>query len=98
MNDRDPDKPNTEQGLYRKFDVIRTDGSDQPGGKHEGCEYFVLDVTHDPHARAAIIGYARSLRDAGTHPELLQDIVDRWVSIDIAGLTPGKEGSDHGQR
>lgn len=47
-------------GLYRKFDVSRTDRSGGPGGKHEGCEYFVLDLTHDPHARRAAFAYADS--------------------------------------
>lgn len=35
------------KGLYGKFAVQRMDGSDQPGGKHHGCEYFVLDLSHD---------------------------------------------------
>lgn len=43
-----------------KYNVSRTDGSDQPGGKHHGCEHFVLDVTHDLHARRALLAYATS--------------------------------------
>lgn len=88
MRDRDQNKPNTEQGLYRKFDVRRTDGSDQPGGKHEGCEYFVLDLTHDPHAKAAAAVYADSVE--ATHPMLAADMREQY------GL-PSK-GADHGQR
>lgn len=47
-------------GLYNKFNVTRTDGSSEPGGKHERCEYFVLDVTHDKHSHAALLAYADS--------------------------------------
>lgn len=52
---RDASRSDTEQGLFQKFEVRRTDGSSEPGGKHEGCEYFVLDVDHDPHAEAALL-------------------------------------------
>lgn len=76
LPERDPSKPNTEQGLYRKFDVRRTDGSDQPGGKHDGCEYFVLDVTHDPHARPALAAYRDSV--AATHPDLARDMGEQY--------------------
>jgi len=48
------------QGLYAKFNVTRMDGSDAPGGKHHGCQYFVLDVTHDHHALSALLAYADS--------------------------------------
>lgn len=41
-------------GLYRKFIVTRTDGKSAPGQKHDGCDYFVLDLTHDPHAAPAL--------------------------------------------
>ena len=49
-----------QRGVYGKFQVTRTDGQSEPGQKHENCEYFVLDLTHDPHALAAIQAYARS--------------------------------------
>jgi hypothetical protein len=47
-------------GVYHKFNVSRTDGSDKPGGKHDGCEYFVLDLTHDPFAKIAAAAYANA--------------------------------------
>lgn len=50
------------RGLYNKFNVTRIDGSSDPGGKHDGCEYFVLDLTHDKHAKAALLAYAKSCR------------------------------------
>ena len=46
------------RGLYHKFNVTRADGSSEPGGKHDGCDYFVIDLTHDPFARLAILAYA----------------------------------------
>ncbi len=42
------------KGIYRKFYVERTDGQSKPGGKHADCEYFVLDLDHDPFAAVAI--------------------------------------------
>ncbi len=59
-------------GLYRKFEVRRTDGTDAPGGKHEDCTYFVLDATHDRHAKAALIAYAESC--AQEYPVLSRDV------------------------
>ncbi|MDN7848086.1 hypothetical protein [Burkholderia seminalis] len=77
LTDRDTSKTNAEQGLYRKFDVRRIDGSHQPGGKHHDCEYFVLDITHDQHARAALRAYADAC--ASTHPELSADLIARYA-------------------
>ncbi|WP_185734200.1 hypothetical protein [Burkholderia stagnalis] len=77
LTERDPRKTNADQGLYRKFDVRRVDGSDQAGGKHRDCEYFVLDVTNDQHARAALRAYATAC--APTHPDLSADLVARYA-------------------
>lgn len=76
LPERDHAKTNAEQGLYRKFSVTRTDGSSEPGGKHHGCEYFVLDVTHDPHAHAALAAYAAAVE--ATHPALAADMRDHY--------------------
>ena len=62
----------TKTGLYRKFDVRRTDGSDAPNRKHDGCSYFVLDLTHDQHAIPALRAYAKSCRVE--YPVLAQDL------------------------
>lgn len=51
MGDRD-------RGIHDKFIVRRTDESDLPGGRHHGCRYFVLDVTHDKYAVPALLAYA----------------------------------------
>jgi hypothetical protein len=71
MNTNNADK---NQGLYNKFTVSRTDGTDLPGQKHAGCKYFVLDLTHDPHAIPAIRAYADSCRV--NFPALAKDIYD----------------------
>ncbi|WP_454691185.1 hypothetical protein [Achromobacter aloeverae] len=74
--ERDTSKTGTEQGIFRKFDVCRTDGSDAPGGKHHGCRYFVLDVDHDAYAAAALGAYADACE--ATHPALACDLREKW--------------------
>ena len=70
------------RGLYSKFEVCRTDGSSEPGGKHHGCEYFVLDLTHDKHAAAALRAYAASC--ATEYPLLSADLLAGIVARDQA--------------
>lgn len=82
LPERDTTRPAERQGLFRKFDVRRTDGSDTPGGKHDGCEYFVLDVTHDAHAKAALAAYASAVE--ATHPALASDMRDRYALSALA--------------
>lgn len=53
------------RGLYEKFHIERTDGSSTPGGKHDGCQYFVLDLTHDPIAPLALLEYATHAEQRG---------------------------------
>ena len=43
-------------GLFDKYQVARRDGT------HSECAYFVLDVTHDPAARVALLYYARAIQ------------------------------------
>ena len=83
MNVNDVEKTT---GLYHKFDVTRTDGSSGPGGKHEHCRYFVLDLDHDPHAPAAIRAYADSCR--ADYPALAADL-DRTAQTAICGAVLG---------
>lgn len=64
----------TERGLYDKYKVERTDGSSGPGGKHERCQYFILDLEHDKHAKAALQAYAESCRKK--YPKLAKDLLD----------------------
>ena len=60
------------RGVYNKFEVTRTDGGSRPGKKHHRCEYFVLDLTHDKHAEAALRAYADSC--ANEYPLLASDL------------------------
>lgn len=60
------------RGLYNKFRVTRTDGTSERGRKHDGCEYFVLDLTHDPHAAPALAAYIRSCEK--DYPLLASDL------------------------
>ncbi len=66
--------PDKEKGVYRKFEVTRTDGSSQPGGKHEDCQYFVLDLSHDKYSRVALRAYATACREE--FPLLSADIIE----------------------
>ncbi|MFB3910457.1 MAG: hypothetical protein ACE15D_18865 [Candidatus Eisenbacteria bacterium] len=86
--DRDTATPATKQGMFNKFIVLRVDRSDEPGGKHDGCEYFVLDVDHDPHAKPALAAYAKSC--VATHPALSADMIARYglVLPDPSGWRP----------
>lgn len=63
-------------GVYRKFNVSRTDGRDLAGGDRHGAEYFVLDVTHDRFAKPALAAYAAACR--GDYPSLSDDMVRRY--------------------
>lgn len=65
-------KDDKERGLYDKFKVFRTDGGSAIGGKHHDCEYFVLDLDHDPYAAACIELYAKLCRDK--FPQLASDL------------------------
>ncbi len=66
------DSTEHQRGLYQKYNVTRTDGSSNPGRKHYGCEYFVLDITHDRHAVPALAAYAASCE--GEWPQLASDL------------------------
>lgn len=87
LPERDASIPAEQQGMFRKFDVRRVDGSDQPGGKHHGCTYFVLDVDHDPCARPALAAYAAACE--ATHPALAADLRTKWGAVPAAQPAPG---------
>ena len=73
------------RGLYNKFDVQRLDGS----AKHQDCEYFVLDLDHDPHAIAAIFAYADSCHKE--YPALSKDLYEKARKLnERVGLIKGK--------
>ena len=87
--ERDSTLPVEQQGVFRKFDVRRVDGSDQPGGKHFGCEYFVLDMAHDQYAKDAIRAYAEACK--ATYPTLSSDLLSRYVVSQPAPAVPEGE-------
>ncbi len=73
------------RGLYGKFVINRIDGTDSPGEKHDGCDYFVLDLVHDRHAKAAILAYAKSC--VAEYPLLARDLQARTYSMPDAHPT-----------
>ena len=75
-------------GVYRKFEVRRTDGRDGPGGDRQDAEYFVLDVVHDKFAKAALLSYSYACRTE--YPKLAEDMVRRYNLPQPAGLTLDK--------
>jgi len=59
-----------EVGLYKKYNVTRVADFD---GKHENCEYFVMDPRHDLIARQVLEMYAQLAETAG-YAKLPEDI------------------------
>lgn len=55
------------KGLFQKYYIERMDGTSAPGEKHNGCDYFVLDLTHDPLAYNALVAYANDAEAEGYH-------------------------------
>lgn len=76
------------KGLYGKFRVTRADGRDGMGEKHEGCQYFVLDLTHDKFAGAAIAAYAGACERES--PVLAKDLRDKSESPVFAAAAGGE--------
>lgn len=77
----------SKRGLYGKFFVERTDGRSAPGQKHDGCEYFVLDLDHDKHAGPALEAYAASCDSE--YPALAADLRAKALTVrETIGLTP----------
>ena len=56
-------------GLYRKYSVRRLKDKTR---KHEYCEYFVLDWSHDKFAPVAALAYASACESE--FPELAADL------------------------
>lgn len=83
-------EPNTE-GLYSKFRVIRRDGKHRRGKKHAGCDYFVLDLTHDENAIPALLAYAESARKNGKLHlalDIVSNLEHRLKNADAVGTFP----------
>lgn len=70
------------RGLYQKFNITREDGKSSPGEKHHGCEYFVLDMDHDPFAIPAVLAYAEACERE--YPLLAKDLrakIPKWAKL-----------------
>ena len=78
------------RGLYHKFNITRTDGKSELGEKHAGCDYFVLDLTHDPYALVALQAYAVAAR--GEYPLLAEDLARKLVAFDDAKRKDQSDG------
>lgn len=62
----------SDKGLFNKYVVVRRDGESDEGKKHHECNYFVLDLDHDPHAREALAAYAKACKSS--KPNLSRDL------------------------
>ncbi len=80
------------RGLYEKFRITRTDGRSEHGEKHDGCEYFVLDLDHDDHAIPALRAYAESC--AREFPFLAADLSKKIFSMSVAAQGRGRRLAD----
>ena len=69
------------RGLYTKFVAVRTHESP----RHQDCEYFVLDVSHDSYALPALEAYMNACKE--TEPLLANDLFS--VVHASARSTPG---------
>lgn len=81
-----PTKPGP--GVYRKYLVKRLRDREK---KHEKCEYFVLDMMHDPFAIPALNAYVEACK--ASLPELANDLRDKVTAMYRRGLAlpaPGK--------
>lgn len=67
------------RGLYRKFDVRRVDADAQ--ARHGDCDYFVLDIDHDPLALVALTAYADAARAAG-YVTLSDDLLAKIAAVE----------------
>lgn len=77
------------KGLYPKVEVRRLDGSSRPGGKHADCEWFALDMTHDPYAVPALLAYAEACVDR--YPKLAVDLARKVLEFRLPwGLVGGE--------
>ena len=77
-----------EKGLYGKFNVTRTDGSSDFGGKHYNCSYFCLDLEHDKFSIPALRAYAEACQDE--YPRLASDLI-----ITASRMERDIESGDH---
>lgn len=66
-----------DKGLYGKYEVKRRN---DPTGKHDNCDFFVLDLVHDEFAAPALKAYADACREE--YPALAADL-DKVVAGEL---------------
>jgi len=59
------------RGLYNKFSVTRTDGQSESCEKHCGCDYFIIDLDHDPLATEMLRLYAERTSNVNLRDDLI---------------------------
>jgi hypothetical protein len=79
------------RGLFAKFRVERLTPSSK-GIDHSDCRYFVLDLTHDPHALPAALVYANSCESE--LPLLARDLRVRVAKSIPVDLVPSDQDQD----
>lgn len=82
---RDIDKKKV--GIYQKFIVRRSDGEHRRGRKHQRCEYFVLDLAHDPFAAPALRAYADACAKDGYIP-LAEELREKAFQLENKQAAP----------
>lgn len=85
------DRTGQDVGIYRKYTVRRVDGSSEIGAKHQFCEFFVLDWSHDPFAIPAARAYADACES--NLPALAADL--RVRADKYERRSPGKVEDNH---
>jgi hypothetical protein len=86
-HDREHHEGCASEGYGGKFEVRRTDGSDQPGGRHHGCRYLVLDLDHDPSARHVARIYAEDIETSrGVFAHELLDLLRELGAVPMVPI------------
>ncbi len=78
-------------GVIEKYTVRR---NNDPGGKHDDCWYFVLDIQHDPHAQKALLAYADAAATEG-YQQLRDDLYLRVMESQKAEREAHADADDH---
>lgn len=78
--------------LGRRYEARVATGSDTPATAIRETEFFVLDLTSDPHAPEAMAAYARSC--AATRPDLAANMLERFDAGDTVEATATAEPAD----
>jgi hypothetical protein len=96
MADTDPTRdhhPGCEhEGIGGKYTVARNDGAHLPGGRHDGCEYLVLDLTHDPSARFAARIYLEDIADNPGRARYAAGLEAQLIRLGAVPAVPLRQG------